>query len=542
MRASDGGSSRFSRAGFGFQQRLAFLDGGCAEMVIFPYLRHKSLPSFSPHQPEALPGTCHVREFAQALIDIAPVLLNVLAALAVLIVARIIAGLIGRGLRNTGLDHRIAQALAEEQAEAVKVERYITRGVFYVLMILVMVMFLQVLNFTFATEPLNRFLGAIFEYIPQLIAAGLLVFVAYVVASLLRFLTRRALKAARVDERLIRQVGDEEAAEGADRVSIADTMAVAVYYLVFLLFLPAILDALNLQGLLGPVESMMDEVLVYLPNLLAAVLVGVIGYFIARLIRRIVEGLSSAAGVDRLSERVGLEKVLGAQKLSQVLGLVVYVLVLIPVIIAALNALAVDAVTGPASRMLDIILAAVPQVFAAALLLAIAYVVGRLLAGLVSNLLPSIGFNRFLTNLGLTGAVEEGTRTPADIVGGLIVVAVMLFAAMEASALLGFSALTTLISDFLVFAGDILVGLVIFTLGLYVANLAYRAVRESSVQQAAVLAMMARVAVIVLAGAMALRQMELADSIINLAFGLVLGAIAVAAALAFGLGGREAAR
>ena len=51
----------------------------------------------------------------------------------------------------------------------------------------------------------------------------------------------------------------------------------------------------------------------------------------------------------------------------------------------------------------------------------------------------------------------------------------------------------------------------------------------------------AKIAILVFAGAMALRQMGLANEIINLAFGLLLGAIAVAVALAFGLGGKEIA-
>ncbi|MGN6698012.1 MAG: hypothetical protein ACTHMR_07635, partial [Thermomicrobiales bacterium] len=51
----------------------------------------------------------------------------------------------------------------------------------------------------------------------------------------------------------------------------------------------------------------------------------------------------------------------------------------------------------------------------------------------------------------------------------------------------------------------------------------------------------AQAAILVLAGAMALRQMGVADDIINLAFGLLLGAVAVATAIAFGVGGREVA-
>jgi hypothetical protein len=59
--------------------------------------------------------------------------------------------------------------------------------------------------------------------------------------------------------------------------------------------------------------------------------------------------------------------------------------------------------------------------------------------------------------------------------------------------------------------------------------------------QANFLAQAARIAIIALVGAMGLQQMGVATDIVNLAFGLLLGAIAVAIAIAFGLGGRDIA-
>jgi hypothetical protein len=131
--------------------------------------------------------------------------------------------------------------------------------------------------------------------------------------------------------------------------------------------------------------------------------------------------------------------------------------------------------------------------------------------------------------------------TPSALVGYLVTIAIMLFAAMEAADLLGFGALTLLISRFAVAAGQVLVGLLIFAIGLYFSYLADRVIRSSGAAQSKVLATAARVAIIVFAAALALREMGIAESIVNLAFGLLLGAIAVAVALAFGLGGREAA-
>ena len=134
-----------------------------------------------------------------------------------------------------------------------------------------------------------------------------------------------------------------------------------------------------------------------------------------------------------------------------------------------------------------------------------------------------------------------GQRTPADIVGYLIMVAIMLFAATEAANLLGFTALSDIVGEFTVFAGQILLGLVIFGIGLFLANLAASTIETSTAKQSNMLALVARISILVLAGAMALRQMGLANEIIELGFGLLLGAVAVAAALAFGLGGRDIA-
>jgi hypothetical protein len=123
----------------------------------------------------------------------------------------------------------------------------------------------------------------------------------------------------------------------------------------------------------------------------------------------------------------------------------------------------------------------------------------------------------------------------------LVLVAIMLFAAIEAARQLGFMLLADLLAQFLVLAGQILLGLIIIAIGLYLADLLARAVRNSNVQGAPTLATVSRVAIIGLAVAMGLRQMGVANEIVSLAFALLLGAIAVAAALAFGLGGRTVA-
>jgi hypothetical protein len=466
---------------------------------------------------------------------------NLVGALLILIigwiVALIIRAIVRAALRRTTLDNRLAAWVrGEEKAEGVEVEEWFAKGVFWLIMIFVLIAFFQALGLTAVTQPLNRLLAQLFEYAPQLLGAGLLLLLAWIVATGLRWLITRGLGALKLDERLGGQAGLE-----VERVPLTKSIADAVYWLVFLLFLPAILTALDLQGLLGPVQGMVDKVLGFLPNLLAAGLILAVGWFVARIVQRIVSNLLAAVGVDGLSERVGLTSVLGKQTLSGLLGLIVYVLILIPVLIAALNALALEAITQPASNMLNAILGAFPDIFAAALVLIVAYVVGRVVASLITNLLAGVGFNNILARLGLGQGPDEGARTPSEVVGYLVLVAIMLFATIEATRLLGFVLLADLVTEFVGFAAQVILGLIIFAVGLYLANLAAKTVEASGAAQTGLLALAARVSILVLAGAMALRQMGLANEIINLAFGLLLGAIAVAVALAFGLGGRELA-
>lgn len=467
---------------------------------------------------------------------------NLIGALLVLVVgwlvALIIAAIVRGILRGTKLDERIASwIVGKEGAKTLDVEGLVSKGVFYLVVLFVLVAFFETLGLTVVAEPLNQLLLQIFEYMPRLFGAGLLLFVAWVIASISKLVILRVLSTAKIDKRLEEKAGIHE----EKKAPLTNTLGDAVYWVVFLLFLPAILDALAVEGLLGPVQSMVSQVLGFLPNIFAAALLLLVGWVAARIVQRIVTNVLAAFGVDRLSEKAGISQVLGTQRLSDVLGLVVYILILIPVLIAALNALALEAITNPASNMLDTILGAFPAIFAAGLVLVLAYMVGRVVTGLITNLLVNIGFNNMLSKIGLGKKAVAGSQTPADVVGYLVLVAIMLFALIEAFGLLGFELLAVLTAEFVVFAGHVIFGLVVFAIGLYLANVAAKTVEVSKVQQAGALASLARISILLLAGAMALRQMGLANEIVTLAFGLILGSVAVAIALALGLGGRDVA-
>ena len=466
-----------------------------------------------------------------------------LAAIGILIggwILALIAAAIVRGLLNrVKADERLAGILGagEDEGTPFPLSRWTGRLVFYLVLLFAVIGFLQALNLTTVAQPIQVFLSQILAFLPQALGAAVLVLLAWVVATAIRFVLTRLLRAARFDERLSTQ-GD---VAPADAESVTATLGNVAYWLVLLLFLPAVLGALGLQGLLEPVQGVVDQILGVLPNLLGAALILFFGWLGARILRRIVTQLLAGIGLDRLADQAGLATALGQQQLSSILGTVVYVLILIPVAIGAVNALQIPALSEPAAQMLTTILNALPTLFGAILVLGIAFLLARVISGFITNVLTGVGFNRVLTWLGLEEPDVTAEQTPSQIAGYLATVAIMLLALIEAAQLLGFTIVAQLVSDFLVASGGVLLGLVIFGLGLYLAGLAERVIRGTTGRQASILVPIARVAILVFAGALALRQTGIAQDIVNLAFGLVIGAVAVAAALAFGLGARDLA-
>jgi len=480
--------------------------------------------------------------FQDTLATLGDALPNILIALGVLIGGWLLA-LLGRALTRaaltrTGVDRRIASLFgATEKTSAIRLTSWISRIVYYLILLFVLVAILDRLNLGAAAEPISSVLDEILGFLPLILSAAALLLVAWIVATVVRFVITRGLRAVRLDDWLTRQAE----VDTSGQASVSGMLGNVAYWLVFLLFLPAILGALQVEGLTEPVEGVVNEILGVLPSILGAAVILVLGWIAARVVRQIATNLLSGAGLDRLGERTGISQALGDQKLSSVVGLIVYVLILIPVVIAALDALQIEAISGPASEILTTILTAIPAIFAAMLLIGVAYFVAKWAGGFVTSVLAGVGFDNVLGWIGLGGEMDRDGQTPSQVVGYLATLAIMLFAVIEAANLLGFTFVADLITQFLTAAGGLVAGVVIFGLGLYFARIAERVIRGAGGSQAHLLAPVARVAIIVFTGALALRQTGIAEDIVNLAFAIVLGTVAVAAALAFGLGARDIA-
>jgi hypothetical protein len=351
--------------------------------------------------------------------------------------------------------------------------------------------------------------------------------------------------------------GPQGAKPSAD---IGERIGEVGYWLVWLLGLMAALAQLGpwAQPVVDPLNRMVGGFFSYLPNVVGAVLIFVIGFALATIVRRMVESVVQAIELDRRLIDAGLTSTPRGPGLARLLGILAFTLIIIPVAIAALQALGISAISDPATAMLREILSTIPRVIGAALVIFIAYVIGRWIMTLTEEGLKSIGFDDIISSIANAEPIRVGREKmdltpgvdtidmrrfpPSRMIGLAVLIGIVLFAAVEAARLLQFGAMAVMLSEVLMLASRVLFGAVIIGLGILLANILAAATLKEGKPSSEIISTFVRWGIIALATAVGLRFMGLANDIIVLAFGLILGSVAVAVAIAFGVGGRDAAR
>lgn len=451
---------------------------------------------------------------------------QLLGALAIFVVGWFVAALVKAGVRKGLGALRLNQRFSGSTGKPVDIEGVVALVLFWVVILLTLAAVFNALDLTLVSGSFSALTTQLFEYAPRVLAALLLALLGWLVATLVRGLMQKLLDRTTLDEKL---------SEHANISPISESLSSALFWLVILLFVPAVLGALQMEGLLSPLRDMTARAVDILPNVVAALVIGGFGWIVATVLRNLTTNLLRSFGADQMGNKAGLAETV---QLSSLAGLLVFIVVFVPALIAALDALRVEAISRPATEMLALLMDSVPRIIAAGLILAVTWLVASFATRLLASLLANVGLDTVPARLGMAHAFQK--TKPSALVGRITLVFAMLFAVVEAGNQLGFQRFSDMITTFIEFAGDVLLGSAILVIGFMLANLTHEAITRASGERT-MLAKVARFAILGIVLAMGLRAMGIADDIVNLAFGLTLGAVAVAVALAFGLGGREAA-
>jgi len=362
------------------------------------------------------------------------------------------------------------------------------------------------------------------QHLPGVLGAIVVFAIGYLLAHLLSAAISRGCKKLRIDERLEEKAGRD--------LKIGMLLSTVMFYLVLLYGTLVSLSLLGIQEVLDPAKDLVSRVVDIVPNVIAALFIGVAGYIVARILSGAAAALSSS--LDGLATKAGFS---ADFKFSKLIGIVVFVLVLVPVLISALDTLRIAAISGPATAMLNDLLQAVPKIIGAALILVVAYIVGRFVCGLLADLLKSLSINTLPAKFGAESMFSDTSLS--TVVGRVVLFFIMLGASLSALETLQLDRLAGVFDRLLVFSGQVVVGLLVIAVGSALANIASKRLHRDG--KPTLTSSATRFAILGFVLAMGLRAMGIGEDIVNLAFGLTLGAIAVAVALSFGLGGREAA-
>ena len=345
---------------------------------------------------------------------------------------------------------------------------------------------------------------------------------------------------------------------GTPNETVGQQLGTVVKLIIWLVGIMAALSFLGVGQILAPINALTLDIFNFLPRLIGAGLIFFIGLIVARIVRRLVETLLTAANVDGLLARLGVggepARAPGASSavgsggttggpaaaastrasLAKAAGILVFALIIIPVAIAALQVLGIEAISEPAINMLNQILAAIPRVLSAALWIGIAFIAAKFLKSIIEAILPPTGFDDAIRSTGVLPA----TTVPSRLVANVAMVAIILVASIEAAKQLGGGTIALFLAQVTELAGKVIFGTLIIVAGIFLARIISKLV-ASGTGEGGYAQTIVKYAIIALFTAIGLTFMGLADQIVMLAFGLILGSAAIAAALAFGLGGRD---
>jgi hypothetical protein len=206
------------------------------------------------------------------------------------------------------------------------------------------------------------------------------------------------------------------------------------------------------------------------------------------------------------------------------------------------------ALLDPLATLGDQILALLPNLLAMVIILSVGWAAAWVIGLLVQRLLRVIGLDRVSDRVGMSTAMARGgvKSDLSDVIGRAMFWIVLVFAAVAALSALDLQPIRDFAHSFLAYIPHLLMAMLILIAGYLLSNFVSQAVLIAAVNAglppARVVAAASRWGVQLVAIAMALEQLGIASNIVAVGFGITLGGVVFAAAIAFGLGAKDLAK
>ncbi len=196
----------------------------------------------------------------------------------------------------------------------------------------------------------------------------------------------------------------------------------------------------------------------------------------------------------------------------------------------------------PLQDAIGVFVSYIPQLIGALVILIVGYIIAKALQAIVGRVLQAVGFDSWMERGGIKQFFDRAqtNQTPHSILGLLVFWFVFIIAITMAADALGIPQVSAVLAQLIAYIPSIIAAILILILAALLANFLAGIVRGATGSD--LLSSIARYAVIVYAAFAALTQLGIAVQLTANTFLIVLGAVALAAAIAFGIGGREVAQ
>lgn len=379
--------------------------------------------------------------------------------------------------------------------------------------------------------------------------------IALIVSFLASFIVKKLFKLVKLDSRLDKW-GINEGKDGTALKFIGKL----TFLIVFLLFLPAVLGALGLDSVSEPITDFANTFIRYIPNIIAAAILVFLGIFIGQILSQIITVLLAKTKLDNLTKRFSKSQGeqnykeesqneengeagysdggQGGVKISAAVGKVVNAIVVLIAIVEALTVLNIETISAPAISIINTIFGAIPDIILATLVVTLGIIIANIAAGLVGNLLSGMNFDGMCSKI-MPNMKSNFSAT--KLVTGIVRIVIILFIVAQGIEILGLGILTDIMAVIISYLPMVIKAVAIAIAALIGAGAVENVLGKSEGTSKALIKIIKAI-IYTVAVFMILSQLEFATTIVNWAFIIVLTSLAVAFAIAFGIGGRDFAK
>ncbi len=377
---------------------------------------------------------------------------------------------------------------------------------------------------------LDRIGHSVEVYGPKVLAALIILVVAYIVANIVRMVC-----AGGIDKIPFFAKANKGVAKGQ---TVGASIGTAGFWIVILIGLVTALEQLGMTSVSNSIRSTLDQIFAFLPQIIGAAITFFVFLIVGKVAKQATTATLTAAQADTMPQRFGMSS--GPVGLSGMLGTIIFALIIIPGGIAALQVLDIDSITTPAVNMLNEVMDAIPNIAVAVIIIGLFALISRFVADLLKKILPNTGIDGAVSSMGLLQGADTGVKA-SGIISKLAGIIILLLGLIQGMKTLGFEPLTDALNVVLSMGTQILFGSVIIFAGVLISGVVSRAMAATGGGATDFAAKMVRYVIVILSVILGVSRMGLDPSgtFITNAAQIILIGTAVAGGIAFGLGGKE---